>query len=98
VCVEASELTRLVAQLTGSADIGSWRSEALRRVGVASGTVRLFGVSGDRWSAVLRILGLDHGGHPNWRAGEEPEHWYYWRREALAYVAERSDGGVAPWL
>lgn len=83
--VEASELTRVVAQLTGSSDTGTWRREALQQEGVASATVGLFRVSGDRWSVVLKLVGLDREGHPNWRAGEQPDHWYYWRREPLAY-------------
>jgi Phosphotransferase enzyme family len=76
---------QVVAQLTGSPDAGTWRSEALDQAGGASATVGLFRVSGDGWSVVLKLVGLDHEGHPDWRAGEQPEHWYYWRREALAY-------------
>ncbi|MBO0715490.1 MAG: hypothetical protein J2P59_12095, partial [Acidimicrobiales bacterium] len=83
--VEASELTQVVAKLTGSPEAGSWRSEALHRAGVASATKGLIRVSGDHWSAVLKLVGLGTGGHPLWQAGEAPEHWYYWCREVLAY-------------
>ncbi|MBO0713769.1 MAG: hypothetical protein J2P59_03350, partial [Acidimicrobiales bacterium] len=45
----------------------------------------LIRVSGDHWSAVLKLVGLGTGGHLLWQAGEAPEHWYYWCREVLAY-------------
>lgn len=34
-----------------------------------------------------------------WRSGEEEDHWYYWRREALAYGAgllDKGAGGLRP--
>jgi hypothetical protein len=39
---------------------------------------------GDR-SAILKVVAHSEAGHLNWRSGEEPSHWFYWRREVLAY-------------
>ena len=41
-----------------------------------------------RWagrSAILKVVAHSAVGHENWRSGEEQGHWYYWRREPLAY-------------
>jgi hypothetical protein len=38
-----------------------------------------------RTSAILKVVGHSGDGHPNWRSGTDPTHWYYWRREVLAY-------------
>ena len=40
--------------------------------------------AGDR-SAILKLVAHSTEGHVNWLSGEEPSHWYYWRREVLAY-------------
>jgi hypothetical protein len=36
-------------------------------------------------SAVLKLVAHSEGGSVNWRSGTDPSHWYYWRREVLAY-------------
>jgi hypothetical protein len=36
-------------------------------------------------SAVLKLVAHSDGGSVNWRSGADPSHWYYWRREVLAY-------------
>ena len=40
--------------------------------------------AGDR-SAILKLVAHSTEGHVNWISGEEPSHWFYWRREVLAY-------------
>ena len=82
--MELSELTEVVDQITGSPDTGTWDCDELHE-GVASATAGIWRVHNDWWSVVLKLVGLGAGGHPNWRAGEQPDHWYYWRREVLAY-------------
>ena len=34
---------------------------------------------------ILKVLRHGGGGSPLWQSGEEESHWYYWRREALAF-------------
>ena len=52
---------------------------------VASASVGIWRVRlGDR-SAVLKLVAHSPGGSENWRSGPDPSHWYYWRREVLAY-------------
>ncbi len=36
-------------------------------------------------SAVLKVIGHSASGHAHWLSGDEPDHWLYWQREALAY-------------
>jgi hypothetical protein len=97
--VELSELSRVAGKLVGSPDVGTWGCEELHEA-VASATVGICRVTADDWSAVLKLVGLGTGGHPNWKAGGQPEHWYYWRREVLAYqsglVASLTGGLRAP--
>ena len=74
----------MVERLTGSTKPGPWRSdEAVRPGGIGHG--RLWRVSGDRWSVVLKLVHHSHDGHPNWLSSADPDHWYYWKREVLAY-------------
>jgi Phosphotransferase enzyme family len=84
VVVEQAELTEVVRKLTGSSPPGPWRSTKLYDP-VASATAGIWRVSGPQWSVVLKIVHHGRQGHPNWQSGGEPEHWYYWKREVLAY-------------
>jgi hypothetical protein len=52
---------------------------------VASASAGIWRVGRDGRSAILKLVAHAEGGHENWRSGEEPAHWYYWRREVLAY-------------
>jgi Phosphotransferase enzyme family len=52
---------------------------------VASASAGIWRVRRDDRSAILKVIAHAEGGHENWRSGEEPAHWYYWRREVLAY-------------
>jgi aminoglycoside/choline kinase family phosphotransferase len=52
---------------------------------VASATAGIWRVHAGTRTAVLKLLAPDDGAHPHWRAGHALDHWYYWRREALAY-------------
>jgi hypothetical protein len=64
---------------------------------VASATAGIWRVYAGARSAVLKLLAPDDGAHAHWQAGAAPEHWYYWRREALAYESGLLDdlrGGV----
>jgi hypothetical protein len=54
---------------------------------VASATVGIWRFSGGTWSAVLKVLRHQVGDYPLWQSGEPEGHWYYWRREALAYAS-----------
>ena len=63
---------------------GAYRVESLYRP-VASASAGIWRVTGDDWSLVLKLLRRGPGGHENWQAGDDEGHWYYWRREALAY-------------
>jgi hypothetical protein len=84
VTVELSELTDVVARLTGSREPGPWRSDTLYEP-VASATAGLWRVSGDDWSVVLKLVHHSPDGHPHWLSSTDPDHWYYWKREVLAY-------------
>jgi hypothetical protein len=82
--VELAELTEVVERLTGATKPGRWRSKKLYDP-IASATAGIWRISGDRWSVVLKLVRHGEGGHPNWLSSEDPDHWYYWRREVLAY-------------
>jgi hypothetical protein len=70
-------------------------------------------VRAGRRSAVLKLLGLNAGPHPQWPSRPDPDDPHYWLREPLAYrsgalepfgvpavlaCVERADGSVALWL
>ena len=52
---------------------------------VASASAGIWRVSAGRRSVVLKLVAHSESGHVNWRSGEAPTHWYYWRREVFAY-------------
>lgn len=52
---------------------------------VASASSGIWRVRTGERSAILKVVAHSDDGHPNWRSGRSPTHWYYWRREALAY-------------
>jgi hypothetical protein len=54
---------------------------------VPSGTGGLWRVGGDGWSLVRKLVRHSDQGSPNWLTGEAIDHWYYWRREVLAYTS-----------
>jgi hypothetical protein len=65
-------------------DASQFRVESLSQP-VASASRGIWRVRhGDR-SVVLKLVAHEDGGHPQWLAGEDVAHWYYWRREVLAY-------------
>lgn len=70
--------------------------------GPPAATAGLWRVFAGERRAVLKVLRPDPQGHPRWPAAREPEHPYYWRREACAYesgLLERLGGGLrAPHL
>jgi len=70
--------------------------------GPPAATAGLWRVEADDQRLVLKVLHADPDGHPRWPAAHNPDHPYYWRREALAYesgLLERLSGGLrAPHL
>ncbi len=52
---------------------------------VASASAGIWRVTCGTQSAILKLIAHSAEGHPNWRSGAAAGHWYYWRREVLAY-------------
>ena len=64
---------------------------------VASASAGIWRVTCGDQSAILKLIAHSDAGHPNWRSGQDPTHWYYWRREVLAYetgLLESMRGGL----
>jgi hypothetical protein len=60
--------------------------EPMAHAVVATATAGMSRVrAADGRSAVVKVLAHAPGGDGNWRSGGAVDHWYYWRREALAY-------------
>jgi hypothetical protein len=68
----------------GSAGVGDFRATSIYAP-VASGTGGVWRVEVDGWSAILKLVRHDAAATGNWQSGEAEDHWYYWRREVLAY-------------
>jgi hypothetical protein len=65
-------------------DIAAITAEALYEP-VASATAGIWRVRAGARNAVLKPLAADDGTNAHWQARHAADHWYYWRREALAY-------------
>jgi hypothetical protein len=61
--------------------------EQIYRNPIASATAGIWRVTHGDWSAVLKVLRLGGTASPAWQAGTDETHWYYWKREALAYAS-----------
>jgi hypothetical protein len=55
---------------------------------VPAATFGLWRVRTSNDTAVLKLVGHAIGSNPKWQSGEAPDHWYYWKREALAYESD----------
>jgi hypothetical protein len=79
-----AELHHVAESHLGGADVGEWTCESIFAP-VVSGTAGIWRVRGGPVSFVVKVVRHSADGHPNWLTGEDPSHWYYWKREALAY-------------
>jgi hypothetical protein len=80
-----AELQSVVEPITGQAvDAGEWECEQIFEP-VVSGTAGIWRVRAGTTSLVVKIVRHSADGHPNWLTGDDPSHWYYWKREVLAY-------------
>jgi aminoglycoside phosphotransferase (APT) family kinase protein len=52
---------------------------------IVGGTAGLWRVSAAGQSVLVKLLRCARDGDIRWRPGRSADHWYYWRREALAY-------------
>jgi Phosphotransferase enzyme family len=84
VQVDPAELSQVVEHLTGSRESGPWVCDQLHEA-IASATAGIWRVHGKDWAVVLKLVAHCEGGHRNWQSGRETDHWYYWKREVLAY-------------
>jgi hypothetical protein len=81
--VPAAEVTTVAARL-GRATAGVVSVETLYEP-VASATAGVWRVRGEGWSSVLKLVAHSDKSRRRWQSGEEPSHWYYWRREATMF-------------
>jgi hypothetical protein len=67
---------------------------------VPAATLGLWRVRTANDRAVLKLVGYTIGSNPKWQSGKDVDHWYYWKREALAYesglLGSLPDGLRAP--
>jgi hypothetical protein len=67
---------------------GVWTAEPLthnQKNGVSGGIWRI-DAGGDRH--VLKVLTRRKAAPPGWESSDDPQHWNYWRREALVYECD----------
>lgn len=85
---------RLEAALERPIDRPSdWRVELVARPAVAGLPTRgLWRVGGDGWSVVVKALAHGDAGNAQWASHADPDHPYYWKREALAYESALLQG------
>lgn len=78
-------------------DATRYAADPLIETAVASATAGVWRVHGDAWSLVVKRLRFSDNGDDRWKAGVDPDHWFYWRREALAYesgILNELTGGI----
>lgn len=66
----------------------------------ASATAGIWRFRSRNRRAILKLIRHGGGGSPMWQSGQDEGHWYYWKREALAYSSDLThlltDGLRAP--
>lgn len=81
------ELDAVARVSGGPADVGDVELEVVYEHAVASATSGIWRCSSGSWSVVAKVLRHGAGGSPAWQSGRDPDHWYYWRREAEAFAS-----------
>ena len=88
-----------VEEVFGTAAAGDVVVEPMAHAAVASATAGMWRARVGERSAVVKVLAHRPDAQGNWRSSEAEDHWYYWRREALAYESGLLDslsGGLRP--
>lgn len=97
---DANELAAVVRSAPKSVRPEEVSAELIFSEPAASATVGIWRFRAGGWSAILKVIRHGASGSPLWRSGREESHWYYWRREALAYSSDLlgtfTDGLRAP--
>ena len=109
--IDQATLTTVVRRLLGRANVqlGEWQAKPIAHHiinNVTAGLQRIVGVASDRnenfsWSVILKILHLKpEDSAAIFNSSQDPTHWNYWQREALAYTSgildNLTDDLVAP--
>ena len=82
---DIDEIQAVATATAGPTDLRLLTCEQIFEEAVASATAGIWRFTDDSWSVILKVLRHQAGGSPRWQSGEDEDHWYYWRREALAY-------------
>ena len=80
------ELAEVLGRFRDAPELDTVAAALIYDEPAASATVGIWRFSAGEWSVILKVLaaGGSHGS-ALWQAGVDPDHWYYWKREALAY-------------
>jgi phosphotransferase family enzyme len=93
---EEQELREVIPRLLGRPmHSHGWIAEAIFEP-VVSATAGIWRYRGEGWSVVLKLLHHSEVGSPAWQSGDDEHHWFYWRREALAYESGLLDSFAGP--
>ena len=93
---DADEIRAVAAASAGPADAHRLACDQIFDDPTASATVGIWRFADDGWSVILKVLRHQTGRSPRWQSGEDEDHWYYWRREALAYSSGLLAGLTTP--
>ncbi|BAZ54321.1 hypothetical protein NIES4103_70060 (plasmid) [Nostoc sp. NIES-4103] len=96
--IDEATLTTVVRRLLNRANakLGEWQAKPIPHHiinNVTAGLQRITGVASDRnenfsWSVILKILHLKpEDSAAIFNSSQDPAHWNYWQREALAYTS-----------
>lgn len=86
--IDPVELQRILLPAFGhpGGDPAEWQVELLALPNVAGlPTVGIWRIRGEGWSVILKLLRNSHDSEAQWSSHPEPDHPYYWKREALAF-------------
>jgi hypothetical protein len=86
-----AELSAVLRSASAPVTAAELSAELIFAEPAASATAGIWRFSASGWSAILKVLRHGGNGSPLWQSGEERSHWYYWRREALAYSSGALD-------
>jgi aminoglycoside phosphotransferase (APT) family kinase protein len=88
---DPSELSSVLAAASAPVTAGQLEAELIFADPAASATAGIWRFGAGDWSIILKVLRHGDRGSPMWQSGEDELHWYYWKREALAYQSALLD-------